>query len=199
MGVSLNAVSNAANRVGPDYETGVTQSSAHLPFQRHVDGPTEPVSPDENTTDKTSSVNLKIESGDRESVVSSGAIPNQPNAAGSDIEAPTPQTITRFRYLMAAESARGRDLDARQKQLEHKLEAVNERLKLADSLISQIDIELERARLQHDLELIGSEIRQMRLENLFDVPVGAKMPAYQESGPASGESASAEARINLLA
>jgi hypothetical protein len=197
MGVSLNAVSNAASRVGPDYETGATSSSAHQPFQRHVDRPIEPISPAENSADKASSVNLIIDSGDREPVVSSAnAHSNQPAATRSDIEAPTPQTITRFRYLMAAETARGRELDARQKQLERQLAAVSERLILADSLISQIDIQLERARLQHDLELIGSEIRQMRLENSFDVPSGAKVPAYQENGP---ESASAEARINLLA
>ena len=80
---------------------------------------------------------------------------------------PAPR-IQDFRFLMAAETARDLRLQVRQDKLEQKLETLSDRMRLADSLIAQIDTKLERARLEQELDAVGSEIRRLRLEHVFD-------------------------------
>ncbi|RJP64306.1 MAG: hypothetical protein C4532_19620 [Candidatus Abyssobacteria bacterium SURF_17] len=101
--------------------------------------------------------------------------------------------VRAFRFLMAAESVRGRELEARYDQLEHRLSTVNARLQRAESIMVQIDARLERARLQHDLEMVAGDIRRFRLEHAFEasasVPetVEPEPPEPSQSGPATSQ------------
>ncbi len=93
----------------------------------------------------------------------------QTNAAQQNQGAPVPR-VRNFRFLTVAESVHEHDLEVRYGRLERRLETVNNRLQLANSLMAQIDARLERARLEQDLDSVTSEIRRLRLERVFDRP-----------------------------
>ncbi len=121
---------------------------------------------------------------------------------------PTPR-IQSFRFLMAAETARDLELQARQDKLEQKLETLNDRARLAGTLIAQIDAKLERARLEQELDTVGSDIRRLRLEHVFDKQPSstenaeAALATPQAAGAAFEESQASESDqtpvLNLLA
>lgn len=75
-----------------------------------------------------------------------------------------------FRFLTVAESARERNLENQRVRLERRLETTNNRLQVTDFLAIRIDAQLERARLERDLDIVASEIRRMRLERTFARP-----------------------------
>ncbi|RJP16628.1 MAG: hypothetical protein C4520_18520 [Candidatus Abyssobacteria bacterium SURF_5] len=112
-----------------------------------------------------------------------------------------------FRFLMVADTVRGRELEAFQKQLERKLETLNKRLELADSLLSQIDVRLDRARLEQEIESVAGQIHRLRLQNMFESRVAApemEAVADKDTQETSGfQKTSAQAAgdeiINLLA
>lgn len=113
--------------------------------------------------------------------------------------------VRAFRFLMAAESGRGRELDARYNQLERRLSTVSARLQRAESIMVQIDAQLERARLQQDLEMVADEIRRIRLEQVFErvsTPVAeAAEPEPSQSSPVTSPTfaPTRQPALNLLA
>jgi hypothetical protein len=95
-----------------------------------------------------------------------------------------------FRFFIADGSARERQLETRLDLLEQRLEATDNRLRFSDSASMRIDAELDRARLERDLETVSSEIRRMRLERVFARPpadaVNEARPPQQPVQPAGG-------------
>jgi hypothetical protein len=90
-----------------------------------------------------------------------------------------PPEVQRFQFLVAAQTARDRELQAHQQQLEQRLENLDNRLDIVDSPLSRIDMQLKRARLQQDIERVSSQIRRLRLKYAFESPAGldqAKIP-----------------------
>jgi hypothetical protein len=100
------------------------------------------------------------------SVVEANAEANR--ARGID-GAPAPR-FPDFRFFVVAGSAQERTLETRLDLLEQRLETTNNRLQLSDSVAIRIDAELDRARLQRDLETVSSEIRRLRLQQVFAPP-----------------------------
>jgi hypothetical protein len=135
-----------------------------------------------------------------------------PQAAEAAVERPEEENaaparrLRDFRFLTAAESARERDLEMRLDRLERELETAANRLRSGGSFLVRIDAQLDRARLERDLEQIQTEIGRLRLSRVFGGAIaGVGAP---ESAPATREIASIEAQagapdrapgLNLLA
>jgi hypothetical protein len=100
------------------------------------------------------------------SVIEANAEANRPDGLDGG---PAPR-FPDFRFFVAAGSTQERALEVRLDLLEQRLEAVNNRLRFADSLTLRIDAQLDRARLERDLEMVSSEIQRMRLERVFARP-----------------------------
>jgi hypothetical protein len=87
-------------------------------------------------------------------------------------ETERPRNIARnirgFRFLQAPESLRERELEARLGSLENQLETTARRIKFNDSESVRIDAQLDRARLESDLDLVYSAIGRLRLERAFN-------------------------------
>ncbi|GAB4352294.1 MAG: hypothetical protein Kow0099_36520 [Candidatus Abyssubacteria bacterium] len=73
-----------------------------------------------------------------------------------------------FRYLIAAQSVRERELETRYDQLKTRLENVSRRLQFAGSDMTRVDARLERVRLEHELDMVASQIRRLRLGRAFE-------------------------------
>lgn len=142
------------------------------------------------------------------SVVEANAEANR--AQGLD-GAPAPR-FPDFRFFVAAGSARERNLETRLDLLEQRLETTGNRLRFADSLSMRIDAQLDRARLERDLEMVSREIRRLRLEQVFAPPspppevVNEAPPPEQPVEPAGGippapqgPESTRNAGLNLLA
>jgi len=124
--------------------------------------------------------------------------------------APAPR-IHDFRFFVAAESVQERQLETRIDLLEQRLETANNRLQYSDSLPLRIDAQLDRARLEQDLDMVSSKIRRMRLERAFARPpvevdtarqMAATEPVAQPVGNATEAQAPETTRfpgLNLLA
>lgn len=136
-------------------------------------------------------------------------LPDSPAVEATNGENAVSPQVRGFHFLVAAQNPRGRELQSRQHQLERRLESVMNRLKYADSLLTQIDIRLERAQLEQNLDRITSEIQRLRLENAFETqpssPNEIRIPASQGASqtddnqtPADAETAR-DVHINLLA
>jgi hypothetical protein len=108
-----------------------------------------------------------------------------------------PVRLRDFRFFSASESMRERELETRLDRLEQELKAANTRHRFSDSFSVRLDAQLDRARLERDLDVIQSEIGRLRLEQAFSSTAGAgavAVPAEtQSSAPDSASS------LNLLA
>ena len=138
--------------------------------------------------------------------------PVVPRAAEAEVERPVEENATParrlrdFRFLTAAESARERDLEVRLDRLEHELETAAGRLRSSDAFSVRIDAQLDRARLEHDLEKVQSEIGRLRLNRVFGgaiAGIGAtdSAPAPREIVPVEAQAAASDRapNLNLLA
>lgn len=105
--------------------------------------------------------------------------------------APAPR-FPDFRFFVTAGSAQERNLETRLDLLEQRLEATGNRLRFADSLSIRIDAQLDRARLERELETVSREIRRLRLEQVFARPsptpeaVDEAPPPEQPAEPTGG-------------
>lgn len=100
-----------------------------------------------------------------------------------------------FRFFAAAESLRERDLETRLDRLERELESTDARLRFNDSLAVRIDAQLDRARLETDLDMIESQISRLRLERVFARSSAGPTEAF-EAPPVAAERVPG---LNLLA
>ncbi len=122
------------------------------------------------------------------SVVEANAEANR--AQGLD-GAPAPR-FPDFRFFVTAGSAQERNLETRLDLLEQRLEVAGNRLRFSDSLSMRIDAQLDRARLERELETVSREIRRLRLEQVFARPspppdiVSEAAPPEQPVRPAGG-------------
>ena len=111
-----------------------------------------------------------------------------------------PQQFKQFDYLRPESSVRGRELSTRQRQLEQRLDVLNNRLKLADSLMTQIDIRLEKARLEQDLELLSDKIQRLHLKEIYETPPEPVEMAGERGDTVNTPSEIAQkASVNLIA
>jgi hypothetical protein len=113
-------------------------------------------------------------------------------AERAEEEAAPARRLRDFRFLTAAESARERDLEVRLDRLERELETAANRLRSNDSLLVRIDAQLDRARLERDLENIQREIGRLRLGRVFGGASAGTSAA--EGAPAPSEIVPAEAQ-----
>ena len=138
--------------------------------------------------------------------------PVEPRAAEAEVERPAEENATParrlrdFRFLTAAESVRERDLEVRLDRLERELETAASRLRSTDAFSVRIDAQLDRARLERDLEKVQSEIGRLRLNRVFGgaiAGVGAtkSAPAPREIVPVEAQAAASDRApsLNLLA
>ncbi len=114
--------------------------------------------------------------------------------------------IRQFRYLAAAGSLREQQLTARRQQLERQIETIESRLRLADSLNEQIDIQLQQAKLEQDVRTVSTQERRIILERVVSSRMSdspSEMTSRQElpvEASAKTVASSEEARgINIIA
>jgi len=100
-----------------------------------------------------------------------------------------------FRFFAAAESLRERNLETRLDRLARQLEATDARLRFNDSMAVRIDAQLDRARLETDLDMIESQISRLRLERVFARSSAGPTEAF-EAPPVAAERVPG---LNLLA
>ena len=109
----------------------------------------------------------------------------------------TPVRLRDFRFFTAIETMRERELETRLDRLERELRTTNSRLRSSDSFSVRLDAQLDRARLEGDLDIIQSEIGRLRMERAFSSSSGAGAVAVPvETQPSNPDSA---ASLNLLA
>ena len=138
--------------------------------------------------------------------------PVEPRAAEAEVERPAEENaaparrLRDFRFLTAAESVRERDLEVRLDRLERELETTANRLRSSDAFSIRIDAQLDRARQEHDLEKIQSEIGRLRLNRVFGgaiAGIGAtkSAPAPREIVPVEAQATASDRApsLNLLA
>lgn len=107
-------------------------------------------------------------------------------------EAPPAARLRDFRFLTAAESPLERDLETRLKRLERELESAGNRLQ-SNTFSVRVDAQLDRARLERDLEMVASQIGRLRLERVFAQASTAE--AALPAQAAAEESQPAEPRV----
>jgi hypothetical protein len=202
MDVSLPIIASPASPVRPDArETALLGAS---PITQKPQKPTQ--------TPKTGS--KAVETGNtanRNAGVQSQAQPQAVSTQSDEVSALNstapllsepiaPPEVQRFQFLVAAKTARDRELQARQQQLEQRLENLDNRLNIIDSPLSQTDMQLKRARLRQDIERVSSQIRRLRLKHAFESPASPDQAKISNQQQVQAPNARPENRnVNLIA